>query len=308
MRWLAALLIIIATGAASADPLEQARELEAQLAYEEALQIVEQAIIGGTSSTDRLVDLHLLGGRLAAGLDRAKIAENHFAVVLALRPATVLPAGTSPKLTAPFDAARARTAPLELRLVTTTEAVAIEPVRDPMGLVTGIAIRFRHRNTDDRKTERGALRIAIDPSWRIDEVAALDAHGNQLWVGTPPPPEPVVIPTPIEPERTPRIRRWTTWAAITGVALAAGAVSAWRFDSAQSQWDRLRDQSNAELTELEQIEERGRRWGLAANISFGVAAATGIATIYFALRGPDEPRPITVTPGPGAGLGLAGRF
>src|SRR5262245_5385207 len=96
------------------DELARARQLEGQLEYEQALAIVEAALARGGAEPARWVELHLLAGRLAAGLDRARVAEDHFARVLALRPETTLPEGTSPKLTAPLAAARARPTALEL--------------------------------------------------------------------------------------------------------------------------------------------------------------------------------------------------
>jgi hypothetical protein len=60
-----------------------------------------------------------------------------------------------------------------------------------------------------------------------------------------------------------------------------------------------------DFTELQGIEDRGKRWGLATNVGLGVTAATGIATIVFALRGSAR---IVITPGPGAGVGMTARF
>src|SRR5262249_28160285 len=136
-----ALAIALTAGRALADDeLARARRLEASLEYEQALATVEGALDRGGADPARLVELHLLAGRLAAGLDRAAAAEDHFARVLALRPDTALPPGTSPKLTAPFAAARARSAPLEVHATAVGGLVALVVSRDALGLVSGISV------------------------------------------------------------------------------------------------------------------------------------------------------------------------
>src|SRR5688572_29373755 len=70
------LALALAAGPARAeDDLARARRLEAQLEYEPALAIVEGALRRGGAEPARTVELHLLAGRLAAGLDRAAAAE-----------------------------------------------------------------------------------------------------------------------------------------------------------------------------------------------------------------------------------------
>ena len=298
MRIAVALVVLstIAHADAPRDAIERARELEARLAYDEALAIIESAIQSGQSDRERLVELHLIAGRLSAGLDRAKVAEAHFAVVLALDPSRTLPDDTSPKLTVPFTVARTKTVALDVRLVVTTTEVAV----DAGELVAGIAVRLRDGTLH---TERAGKRIARPPG-DIVEVRALDRYGNVLWIGTPPleakPPPVIAVEQPA------LFARWTTWAAVTGVALAAGGLAAWRFEVAQSEFDDKRADGTTDYTELQAIEDRGKRWGLVANISFGVAAATAITSVIFFVRRPREPS-ITVTAGAGS-IGVAGRF
>ncbi len=291
---------------ATGDAVAVARELEAKLEYEQALAVVDAEVRAGRSNRDRLAELYLLAGRLAAGLDRARDAETHFAAALALRPLLTLPEGTSPKLTAPFETARARSVPLDVRVIATSDQISVQPVADPLGLVTGIGVRFRRRGAveADSVRELTSRRFARTPELHILEVRALDRHGNELWSGALAADQvaPAVAPSPHSPAF---FARWSTWAVVTGVALSAGGIAAWRFDAAQNQFDRER--GTATFTELEAIEARGDRWGLAANISFGVAAASAVVSIICFVRRPGEAA-VTVTTGPGAGLGVAGSF
>ena len=289
---IAVVLVVLTTLAhadAPRDAIERARELETRLAYDEALAIIESAIQSGQSDRDRLVELHVIAGRLSAGLDRAKAAEDHFAVVLALDPSRTLPDDTSPKITVPFTVARTKTQPLVVELVVTKSDLSLHAPP----LVAGMGLRYR-----DGRTQ--TVRATTTPrAPDIVEVRALDAYGNTLWTGTPPA-EPISTP-PIRDDRS-IVQRWTTWAALTGVALAAGGVSLWRFDSAQNEFDRKSKDGMTDFTDLRAIETRGKRWALAANISFGVAAALGIATVttLVVFKPTDASN--------GATVGVAGRF
>jgi hypothetical protein len=308
------LLFALAGQARADDELVEAKRLEAVLEYERALALVDRAIAHGGAAPGRLAELHLLAGKLAAGLDRTMIAEDHFARLLALQPDVALPDGTSPKITAPFEAARARIIPLHVTATISGGFAAVSVESDPLSLVAGIHVRVvdpagRPSDVD----EPHALRIQLPPGTAVREIVARDANGNDVWVA-PAPPEPTVTdkqspessrsPNTIE-RQTPLYGRWGAWAIATGVALASGGVCAWRFGVAQNQWNDWK-QGGHDYSDLVALEDRGRRWGLAANISFGVAAATGITTMIVYLTHRAEP-PVTVTV-TSESLGVAGRF
>lgn len=286
------LLASLAYGDATRDAIERAHELEAKLAYDEALVIVESAIQSGQSDRARLVELHLIAGRLSAGLDRAKAAEDHFAVVLALDPARTLSDDTSPKISVPFTVARTKTQPLDVKLDATKTSVRVQAAP----LVAGIAVRYK-----DGRTQTNRAGTSLPAAGEVVEVQALDSYGNVLWTGAPPV-EHVEKPIIVTPHEEPGLfGRWTTWAAITGIALAAGGVAAWRFDVAQDEFDYRQKAGMTSFTDLQAIEDRGRRWGLTANISFGVAAATAITSIVLFVRRPT----LIATPNT---VGVAGTF
>lgn len=312
-----ALVVVIAGLAAPvraddvAHDLAEARKLEAALDYAGALRIVDQALARGGSDTFQYIELHLLGGKLAAGLDRAAEAEAHFARVLALKPETALPAGTSPKITAPFDAAKAKSVPLTITVTNLRGLVTLVPSADPLGLVAGIAVAVvdgagAHRDVTDRRSTR----IALPAGTTAIEVTALDADGHRIWSG-PPPTEPIVVEKPkpvvVRDERS-WIAKWPTWAIVTGVAAAAGGVSAWRTKVAQDEFDRFRDDGEHEFGELETIRQRGDRWALATNIAFGAAAITSVVTIVLVVRGGESAVVVGATASSTPAVTITGRF
>lgn len=318
----AAVVLLLAFSAtavrADDDPLAEAMRLEATLDYNAALVIVEREIARGAADHDRLVTLHLFAGKLAAGLERPAVAEDHFARVLALAPTTTFAPGTSPKITGPFDAARGHTVPLRVAAVVEHGAVVVKPESDPLGLVAGVAVTIvenaggtaRGREREIRAMQ--SRRIELPAGARATTVSALDAFGNRVW-SQPIAAEGPAQGTPIDEANgsarrlRPLVARWPFWASGTAIALAAGGVCAWRFDTAQSEWKQLKNGLDApEYAELQAIERRGRRWALAANISFGVAAASTIVAIITAARG--SYAPVVTANGEAVGLAIAGAF
>jgi hypothetical protein len=261
------------------DPeLVHAKELEAKLEYEEALTLVEKIIARGGADTQKLVELHFLAGKLAAGLDRVDVAQEHFARVLSLEPGTTLPDGTSPKITMPFDAARGQTAPLRILI----QAGAIIVAADPLQLVSRTEIKDH-------------------------EARAFDAYGNLLWhqrieyLDTPP--RDGLIYTP--PYR-PLYKRQVFWASGVLVFGTFAGFSAWRFKVAQDQWDTFKAEGTHDYSELLDIERRGHRWAAATYGGIGAAAVCALLTLLTAPR--DNPHTMLFAAPDSVGVGVDGRF
>lgn len=294
-------LVAIATRAYAEDELAQARRLEASLEYEKALAIVDRVIARGGADPAHVVELHMFAGRLAAGLDRAALAEDHFARVLALVPTATLPAGTSPKLTAPFEAARVRARPLVVSPTVAHGLVTLEAELDSLGLVHGIAVHVVEHGVHRDIVERNALRVVVPETATIVEISALDSDGNRVWVGPPPhapEPPPTTITAPVVVHHgTPFYARWSTYAIAGGVVLAGAGVCAWRLDVAQTDFDELK-QGPHDYSKLTEVATRGDRWALAANIGFGVAGAALATSLIVALVHHDDEPAVLVAPTP----------
>jgi hypothetical protein len=264
--------------------LAQIAKLESSLEYEQALVLADRTIALGLASRDQLADLHLIAGRLAAGLDHADTAQAHFARVLALRPNTQLVAGTSPKLQTPFDAARAMGPTLEVELHADAAHAFATVARDPLALVTGMrATLVAGDGTRSTRVEH-ALELVVPIGQRVAALEAIDEHGNQLASAQFSIEPDHAAPPPVPP-RTPIAKRWVTYTAISGVALVAGGLCAWRLGVAQDEWNRLDGEGGHAYSQLHAVEQRGQRFAIAADVSFGVAAIAGVvATVLFSTR------------------------
>lgn len=299
MRTLIVLVALAIARPALADELATARELEAKLEYDQALALVEATLAKGGADPDRYVELHLLAGRLAAGLDQPQVARDHFARVLAVHPQHALPDGTSPKITMPFNVEKARATPLVLVLAARRGALSIEAT-DPLGLVAQVHVRFRIAGASDSIRVPLAKQLTLPAAASVVEVTALDTAGNRLWVGAPP--AEVIAPRRTRP---PLHAWWPTYGTIGAVALIAGGVSALRFRSTQDRFDRLDAEGGHDFSELAAIERTGKRWALAANLSFGAAVvSTAIAVIVGARYGTSS---LVVAP-TANGAAISGRF
>jgi hypothetical protein len=239
-------VLLLLVSIAHADPLDDARRLEAQLEFEPALVIVEKLISDGGNDRDHLVELHLFAGKLAAGLDRRDVAEDHFARALSLAPSTTLPEGISPKIALPFAAARVHSGPLVI-----SDAGQVEA--DPVNLVATV------RKSGDR-------------------LVAFDVHDNMLWSKRIEAPRPIIV----EPVPRPFYKRPVVWGSVAFTALAVAGVGAWRFSSAQNEWDERRAGGMTDYTTLQSIEDRGNRWGLVANVGAAAALLSTVVTVSVA--------------------------
>jgi hypothetical protein len=243
----------------------------------------------------------------------------HFAEAIALSPGAALAPGTSPKIAARFDAARAGLAGSSLRVHVEADpagaAVVIDD--DPLAMIAAIRVRYRTaKGAPGELTARGGghVIVPLPPDAGAVELAAVDAHGNTLWIGAP-------IAREIAAAHEDHAWGATTaWGAAAGGALAIGGFAAWRTSVAQDQWNALRaDDAHHDYSELAAVETRGRRWALAADVAFGAAAATGAIAIVLAIREVRRPLHEETEPAPAAivapfvtpdalGLAFAARF
>jgi hypothetical protein len=338
------LALLLIEGVVWADPLPdalaRARQAVAESDYVAARPALVSALEAGGRRPEELAEIYRLTGIVEAALGNARAATDAFTRLLALSPKAALPAGTSPKIKRPFDAAAryfaSGHAPLELKLETRTRPPTITLVRvsDPLKLVATARVTFAvdggaERTTDVEATDRSE--IALPVARRIDaQIAALDAHGNRVFeigskdvpivlVGEPPPPPPPVAPRPAVAQvraagpspRVPLYRRWWPYAA---ASVAFGGAATYFGLTARSdarQLERLNaDSVDHAFREALAIEDRARRNASLANaalVGVGVFAITAGVMLAFPPRHA-ETRVAAVPVTGGGALVLGGTF
>jgi len=336
------LALLVIEGVAWADPspdaLARARQAVAESDYGAARPALSAALDGGGRGPEELAEIYRLTGIVSAALGDTKAATDAFTRLLALSPKAALPAGTSPKIKRPFDAAAKYAAShpaLELKLETGARPPTITLIRvsDPLGLVATAHVTFAidggaEQAKDVAARERTA--IVLPAGKRIDaRVAALDSHGNRLieigskdvpivLIGDAPA-APVVAdtPRPVPPRvdaparALPIYRRWWPYAA---VSVAFGGAAAYFGHAAQSDTHELEritaDSVHHTFTEALAVEDRARRNALFANVGLigaGVFAVT--AGVMFVVAPRHAEARVAAVPVPGGGaLVLGGTF
>lgn len=315
-----ALPVVAAPGVARADnpSVAEAREAIDEIRYDDARELLVQALKQGGNQPEELVEIYRLSGATAAVLGPPELAEQYYRRMLALAPDATLPADASPRLRDPFVAAQAYMAVQQrfsARATRTAQGIAVSVV-DPLHMVVAVA-------TLERGELRGKQPFANAPVVLADvgsEVVLLDESGNFLRV--------VEVlargaatasasasadggaraagflgdasgasDTSTSP-RTPILRRWITYAIPAG--LFAGA-SAYFFVDARRAHDRLDDiVANDSMHYFDDAETERRRWRrdtIAAWVGTGLAVGfTATAIVMAAL-----PAPVRVTPSIGMG-------
>jgi tetratricopeptide (TPR) repeat protein len=300
--------------------LDKARAELGELRYLDALATLDGALEAGTSSPAETAQIHLLLGEVQASLGHRVEAEKAFERALAIDPGLELRKGVSPKISRPFRKAR-RARRGQSALAISHQVVAQDPPTiavlvqsDSLRLVAGARVTYWTAKTpktvDEKGTER--IQIALPAGASRFTVAAIDQHGNRVAeIGSaekplalevaarepvaaePAPPEQPVQMLAEEPAEadggTPFYASWMLWG---GVAVAIGAAGTWAGLSAQSAKNELDDIRESEFefeySEAKDVADRAEQRALIANLCFGAAGASAIASAVLFIRSRDS--------------------
>jgi hypothetical protein len=335
------LALVLMEGVAWADdPLAQARKAVAESDYASARPALAAAIEAGGHAPEEMAEIYRLSGIVSAALGEAKVATDAFTHLLVLSPTAQLPAGTSPKIKRPFEAAGRflkSHAPLEVKIETVSAppTITLVVVNDPLDMIARAHVVFTidggaERTKDTVASERTDITLPV--ARRIDaRVAALDVHGNRLVelgsrdapvviLGEVPAPVPVAAPAPVARPAPvvvhaavrPLYLRWWPYAAAAVVFSAGAGYFAWATHTDANELTGLFTSSVFhQFGEAKAIEDRGHRDALLTNIALGATGACAIAAGIFYLTRPHDPLEtrLTAAPAPGGGaIVLGGTF
>lgn len=289
---------------ADSDLIAKAKAEMAQLNYDAAIALLEQAEMNGGNQPAEVVEIYRAIAESHAAMGRTDAAETTFRRVLAVDPSVELPAGSSPKLTGPFTAAREflakRRLAVECRRGEGNTATLVV-LSDPVDLVAGarmVTADGGRVSGSESVSGQGRIALTIPANSAAAGCAALDRHGNVLARAdlTDPPPEasadraaagaadPLVVsggrPTEDGGSR-PVYARWWLYA---GLGAAAGGVALYyglKMKQAEDDLEELNRQTDPERfpnhnitwADALEIEDRGKGYARNANIAL---VATGV--------------------------------
>ena len=286
-----------------AELLDQARQAIENIDYEAARKHVTAALDGGGLTLEEHRRARRLAGEIEAALGSPDAARDHFAVWLAIDPGAALPSGLSPKITEPFEQAKAAGARLDISisLARETDGVRVRlEVTDPRSLVHGFEVRGGGAQAVG--TGGSALLETTDPGAIQVTVEIVDDRTNQVAVRT----ATVAAVTAAEPPpRTsrkgfPTALRWPTWAGVAVVVAGTGAYFTYRVGQAEDDLTALNaDPGNHTADEAQAIIDRGERDATIANVLYGVAGAAALAAVLTFVLEPDDDVEVRPAAGPG---------
>lgn len=295
MRWLLVLLFAIPAIAYANNPsLDEARKAVDEIRYDDARELLVQALKQGGNRPEELVEIYRLSAVTAAVLGPEDLAEQYYRRMIALDPSATLPPDASPRLRDPFVAAQAYMAAqqrFEARVSRSDRGITVSIV-DPLGMVVAAAT-----------LEDGELRgkqpysgQPVELAGAGSEVVVLDDHGNFL--------REIAVPAraaaaemPGAPG-TPLLRRPLTWA--IPAVLVAGATT-YLFVDAQLAKGRLDDIiATSPMFFFDEAEAERRRWRRSTVLAWVGAGVTLGFTATAIVMAQTRPSAVRVTPSIGA--------
>lgn len=293
---IAILCALAGTAAADRQPLEEAAAAAEELRFEDAARMLDDAWRAGTGDPDRVREVAALAGEISATMGDRAAAMRWFALVVAIDPDASLARGTSPKVVAVLDEARAglrgaRFA-VRLRLDRSRRLLRIGHA-DPLGAVTSVRIR---RAPAGNRVRYRPLREGIAIPWRRGaiEIELADQHGNVLHrerreLG----PIPLAAAPPQPAPRPPWYARWPTWAGVAGgLGVTAGVLAVTSVATSRELEELHRDSDTHQASEALALERRMQTTAIAAQVAgAGAAVAAAVAVVCWRRE-----RNLTLTP------------
>ena len=296
-RCLVIAMAIAGTAAADNPKLDAARAALDAVHFPEAQRLLGEALAHGGNSPSDVREIYRLAAKAEAALGHPDVAEQFYRRWLVLDPHASLGAGDSPKLQAPFAAARAyvqANGGLLVRVEHTTD-VEVSIVSDPLAMAAAVA-----------RDAEPAVPFAADRHAHLADgpgaIAVLDDRGNHLTEVVPAPAAvapPREYPPPIEP---PRPSGWKVWAvgagAFTAVAIGFGAA-ALAFNNEASSGA---SNSGAHfLSDVETDRDRARLFAYMSGGAFAIGIGLAIPAVHYY---PSRLRMVVT----GHGVAVAGGF
>lgn len=290
---------------AAANPeLAAAKRAYTELEFRRTRAHLERALRWGKSNPSEMREILRLSGETAAAVGKQAKAEDYYYQMLTLDPSAELPAGLSPKLTAPFEQAKKKVnqtggLTARCRLDDEQRIVRVHIDADPAGLVAGARAVYRSRDGDRpiaearAKTRVIALALQTPPKHKLF-CAVIDRYGNHLVEvdATYAPPKRRVLGITREPSDShaspqPFFAHYLTWGTLGTASTTAGVAFAWRMRANQNALDALnQDSSQYDFAAAQELARSGRRNARMANLSFAFAGACAVVTVVQYLRRP----------------------
>jgi hypothetical protein len=277
--------------------LDQATKAIEQLNYTEAQQLLFAVVQSGHATSEQLAKAYFDIGQCEAALGNDVEATDSFYLALMIQPATIFPAGGSPKIRQRLNEARSRVTEVGVLEASARLHDGVLDVRlrnDPLQLVKNIEVVTTRAGGDmgHAKLDGKTSRVEIESDVQTVRVLFHDEAGNELKALDVEPgaktegsaPAPVDGPSSVW-------AHWGLWAGVAGAFAIGGTyftVEAAKLDK------RARDAAGAEPPnepEVANLEDRRDSTALYGIVGYSLAGAAAVTAGALLLFHDDAPKP-----------------
>lgn len=233
------------------DHLVAAEKLYGELDFSGAARAAEAALAGGGLSKEQVVRSYRLLAIARSALDDASGARAAFVTLLGVEPAFVVDANLGPRVTSPFEEAKAFWATQQGRPTLAASASA-KPggpgvirisVRNPLGFFKDVRAGHRLRGTQAftmtsvppgdtsipiEATQKAAMLeyfvVGLDAQNNVLAASGTEASPQTLFIDAPPPPKPPALPPRRAPEQRNSVFASGWFWGVVGVVVLGGAA------------------------------------------------------------------------------------
>jgi hypothetical protein len=261
-----------------------------QLNYPEAQQLLFGVVQSGHATPEQLSKAYFGIGEVEAALGNEVESTDSFYLALMIQPATLFPAGGSPKIRERLNEARSRVTEvgvLEATARVERGVLSVQLRNDPLQLVKSIEVQTTRAGGDvGRATlDRKAQRVQIDPDVETIRVVLHDEAGNELKSMDVDPSSKANGGAVPAGGKSSVWQSWGLWAGVAGAFAAGGTyfiLEAGKLnDDAKAAQDAAAPNASAVVKNLEERRDRVGTYGVVGFSLAGAAAVTAGALLLF---------------------------
>lgn len=277
--------------------LDQAAKALEQLNYAEAQKLLFAVVQSGHATSEQLAKAYFSIGECEAALGNDVEATDSFYLALMIQPATIFPAGGSPKIRQRLNEARNRVTEVGVLDASAHLEKGVLDVRlrnDPLQLVKNIEVVTSRAGGDvgHAKLEGKASRVEIESDVQTIRVLFHDEAGNELKAIDVDPGAKAESSAPVMADGKPSVwAHWGLWAGVAGAFAIGGTyftVQAGKLDKQARDAAAAEPPNQPEVSNLEDRRDRTALYGIVGYSLAGAAAVTAGALLLFQ---DDAPKP-----------------
>jgi hypothetical protein len=277
--------------------LEQAVKDIEQLNYPEAQKLLFAVVESGHATSEQLSKAYFSIGEVEAALGNDVEATDSFYLALMIQPATLFPAGGSPKIRERLNEARSRVTEvgvLDASAKVERGALEVQLRNDPLQLVKNVEVVMTRAGGDEGKVtlDRKAPRVQVDSDVQAIRVVLHDDAGNELKAIDVDPAAKSAAASPLLASSRPSLwQHWGVWAGVAGALALGGTYFFIESGKLADDVDAAKAEPVPNEPVISNLEDRRDQVKLYGVVGFSLAGAAAVAAGALLFLQDDTPAP-----------------